>query len=159
MKLQIVAIGKMKSGPEQELFERYFKRTRSMGLNLGFSDISVSEFSESRVSEINERKKSEAEQILNRCGQSVVVALDEHGKDYSSVDFSRLLGGFRDEGIQQISFALGGPDGHGDKVLSYAKTKLRFGAMTWPHQIARILLIEQMYRAMTILARHPYHRQ
>ncbi|WP_346913364.1 23S rRNA (pseudouridine(1915)-N(3))-methyltransferase RlmH [uncultured Roseibium sp.] len=88
-----------------------------------------------------------------------LVVLDEHGKSLSSLHFSRKLEGWKDEGVQDVVFAIGGADGHGAELLARADLKIAFGTMTWPHQLVRILLSEQIYRALTIQAGHPYHRE
>ena len=87
-----------------------------------------------------------------------LIVLDERGKSMTSVHFAKMLEDFRDSGSKHLTIALGGPDGHCEKVRQRADLLLSFGAMTWPHQIARILLSEQLYRAATILSGHPYHR-
>ncbi|MCP4183492.1 MAG: 23S rRNA (pseudouridine(1915)-N(3))-methyltransferase RlmH [Hyphomicrobiales bacterium] len=160
MKLKISAIGKLKTGPEQELFSRYFKRAQVSGAKLGFSSISHQEFPESRNSLVQIRKQQEGEllsPIENK--KSVLMVFDENGKDFTSARFAKLLAHQRDQGNRELIMTLGGPDGLDQKLLNNASYSVRFGPMTWPHQIARILLAEQLYRAMTILAGHPYHRQ
>jgi 23S rRNA (pseudouridine1915-N3)-methyltransferase len=160
MKLKISTIGKLKSGPEQDLFSRYLTRSRKIGLQLGFSAILLQEFPESRNPSASRRKQQEAELLFSTAGKGgVIVAFDENGKDLSSPQFSRYLGNELDCGTKELVLALGGPDGLDSELLARAKSTLRFGRMTWPHQLARILLAEQLYRAMTILSGHPYHRQ
>ena len=88
----------------------------------------------------------------------VLVALDERGQTVSSEAFAQSVGAKRDGGTRSIVFAIGGPDGHGDEVRERATELIALGRMTWPHQIARVLLLEQLYRATTILSGHPYHR-
>ena len=160
MKIKIAAIGKLKSGPEQELFTRYLKRSRQLGSQLGFSQILLHEFTESKNPVLIARKQQEAELLLSTAKtNSTLIAFDENGKDITSQQFAALLKNERDEGTNELVFALGGPDGFADEMLGKAKISIRFGKMTWPHQLARILLIEQLYRATTILCAHPYHRQ
>jgi 23S rRNA (pseudouridine1915-N3)-methyltransferase len=86
------------------------------------------------------------------------VALDEHGQDLGSVALSDLVQKNLDTAVPEIAFAIGGPDGHGQEVLGAANVVLRMGKMTWPHQLARVMLAEQLYRSITILSGHPYHR-
>jgi 23S rRNA (pseudouridine1915-N3)-methyltransferase len=160
MKLKISAIGKLKSGPEQELFSRYFKRAQVSGNKLGFSSITHQEYPESKNSSVQIRKQQECKLLFpveNK--NSALMVFDENGKDFTSTKFARLLAHQRDQGNNELIMTLGGPDGLDQKLLNKAKYSVRFGSMTWPHQIARILLAEQLYRAMTILAGHPYHRQ
>ncbi|MEC8154258.1 MAG: 23S rRNA (pseudouridine(1915)-N(3))-methyltransferase RlmH, partial [Pseudomonadota bacterium] len=90
-------------------------------------------------------------------GSSFVIALDERGEDMTSPDFARLLGDRLDQG-QSLSFIIGGADGLSDDVRECADRLIRFGRLTWPHQLVRGLLLEQIYRAETILLGHPYHR-
>lgn len=160
MKLIIAAIGKQKAGPETELAAKYIDRARKAGRALGFTSVEILEFPESKARSTQERKAQEAETLLkslpNTC---TIVALDEHGKNLTSQDFSKLMDQERNSGNSEIAFIIGGPDGHGPELLSRANRKIALGAMTWPHQIARILLSEQIYRGMTILSGHPYHRE
>lgn len=160
MKLKISAIGKLKSGPEQELFSRYLKRAQAFGGQLGFPSIIHQEYPESRNTSVQIRKQQECELLFpieNK--NTALMVFDENGKDFTSTRFANLLAHQRDQGNKELIMTLGGPDGLDQKLLNNAKYSVRFGPMTWPHQIARILLVEQLYRAMTILAGHPYHRQ
>jgi 23S rRNA (pseudouridine1915-N3)-methyltransferase len=88
----------------------------------------------------------------------VIVALDERGRDFNSQDFARWLGTRQDAGARHAAFLIGGPDGHGAEVLAAAALQLCLGRLTLPHGLARAVLAEQLYRAATILAGHPYHR-
>ncbi|MCP4072674.1 MAG: 23S rRNA (pseudouridine(1915)-N(3))-methyltransferase RlmH [Hyphomicrobiales bacterium] len=160
MKLRISAIGKLKSGPEQELFSRYLKRARGTGVQLGFPTISHHQFPESKNTTGTIRKQQEAELLFSTTAKgNILLIFDENGKDFSSSEFAHLLANQRDQGAKELTMALGGPDGLDREFVGKANFSIRFGSMTWPHQIARILLAEQIYRAMTILAGHPYHRQ
>lgn len=159
MKLQILAVGKMKAGPEQELFARYADRASKSGKGLHLNGPELVEIPESRQSDVSARKSDEATQLIGRMNEDTrLILLDERGKDLSSIEFSNLIRSEQDMGTSNLAFAIGGPDGHGDELASKAFRKIRFGAMTWPHQIARILLVEQIYRAITIMSGHPYHR-
>lgn len=159
MRFTLSCIGKMKPGAEKDLLDRYLDRARKTGRGLGVSDISISELPESRAQRSEDRKAEEARGLLGSVsGAARFVVLDENGKNLTSPDFSRRLENWKDEGVPDVVFAIGGADGHGLELLARADLKLALGAMTWPHQIARILLAEQIYRAMTILSGHPYHR-
>lgn len=159
MKIHIVAIGRLKAGPESELFARYAKRFENMGRARGFSGIYVREFAESPGKNAAERQRKEAEKLLRALPErAVVVALDETGSSFASDKFAGALGRWADQGVGDLAFVLGGPDGLDRQVLDRAGLVLCLGAMTWPHQIARILLSEQLYRAASILSGHPYHR-
>ncbi len=154
MKFRIVAVGRMKTGPERALYEHYAGRVRPA--------IAISEVEEKRPLSSAELKAREAELLLAALdeakGKRAVVALDEHGKAFSSRDLAQRLQRFEEDGAQEIAFLIGGADGHGDAVLKRADLKLSLGAMTWPHMLVRGMLAEQLYRAQAILAGHPYHR-
>lgn len=159
MRITIASIGKLKAGAERELLARYLDRARKSGPALGFSGPDVIELAESRAQRAQDRKADEAQALIaalpERC---VVVALDERGKSMPSEDFASRIGRWRDDGRSDVAFVIGGADGHGEALLARAELTLCFGAMTWPHQLVRVLLAEQIYRAMSILAGHPYHR-
>jgi 23S rRNA (pseudouridine1915-N3)-methyltransferase len=98
--------------------------------------------------------------LLEAIGErATVVALDEHGAEWSSVDFAGRVGGWRDDGVAELAFAIGGADGHAPELLKRAAATVAFGRMTWPHRLARVMLVEQIYRAQQIIAGHPYHRE
>lgn len=159
MRISIFAIGRMKQGPERELVERYLDRCGKSGKSLGLSRFDVREWDESRAARAEERKSEEARHILTALAPgAVLVALDERGRSPSSPDFAERLGAWRDAGRPEAVYAIGGPDGHGDDIRARADLVLSFGAMTWPHQLVRLMLAEQIYRATTILSGHPYHR-
>jgi 23S rRNA (pseudouridine1915-N3)-methyltransferase len=159
MKIAILAVGRLKAGPERELFERYHDRATAAGRRLGLA-FALSEFPESRLSGGDARKDQEAEVILTRTPRdAVLVALDERGTTLDSAAFAERLRTWRDGGKSEVTIAIGGPDGLGKAVLARADLRLAFGAMTWPHQLVRTMLAEQLYRAVTILAGHPYHRE
>lgn len=160
MRLSILAVGRMKAGPEQELYDRYADRISKSGKALHFMGPDLHEIIESRAQDTQKRKSEEAEQLIKAAGEGArIIVLDEKGKDLSSQEFSQLLKTEQDMGTQKLAFAIGGADGHGDELKNISVRKIRLGAMTWPHQIARILLVEQIYRGITILAGHPYHRE
>lgn len=160
MRFTISCIGRMKAGADKDLFDRYLDRARKIGRGLGVTEVALAEFPESRAQRADERKSEEAAVLLNSLPSGArLVVLDEHGKSLSSVAFSQKLEAWKDEGVQDVVFAVGGADGHGSELLGRANLKIAFGAMTWPHQLVRILLSEQIYRALTIQAGHPYHRE
>jgi 23S rRNA (pseudouridine1915-N3)-methyltransferase len=156
MLITIAAVGKLKAGPERELYDRYVERAAAAGRGLGLT-FTTREFSESRAATVPARKDQEADALLGVGG--VTIALDEHGKTLDSRAFAGRLAKWRDDGTGGLTFALGGPDGHGPALLQKSALRLAFGPMTWPHQLARIMLAEQLYRAVTILSGHPYHRE
>ena len=159
MRLVVISIGKLKQGPERELAERYRERFDDIGRKLGFRGLTIHEIPESRARDTATRISEEAVAIAAAIPEkSVLVALDEHGKSIDSATFARQLGQWRDEGIANTIFAIGGADGLSPDLQRNAKLRIAFGSATWPHQMVRVMLLEQIYRAATILAGHPYHR-
>jgi 23S rRNA (pseudouridine1915-N3)-methyltransferase len=159
MRLLIAAVGKLKQGPERELFAHYLSRAEALGRKLGLSPLTSIEISESKSSTPDLRVGGEAEALLAKVPSGhTVVCLDREGDALSSAQFALLLAKLRDGGTPGVAFLLGGPDGHGREVVEKSDRTLSLGAMTLPHGLARIVLTEQVYRAMTILFGHPYHR-
>ncbi|WP_150525289.1 23S rRNA (pseudouridine(1915)-N(3))-methyltransferase RlmH [Roseibium sediminis] len=159
MRLKIGCIGRLKAGAEKDLFDRYIDRARKAGRPIGVGDVTLLELPESRAGRAADRKREEAANLLSQLdARARLVVLDENGKSLSSESFSEKVFSWVDEGVGEIVFVIGGADGHGEEVLQRADLKLAMGAMTWPHQLVRILLTEQIYRAITIRSGHPYHR-
>ncbi|HEX4893300.1 MAG TPA: 23S rRNA (pseudouridine(1915)-N(3))-methyltransferase RlmH [Hyphomicrobiaceae bacterium] len=158
MRLTIAAIGRLKDGAERTLVDRYVERLKS-GKSIGLGPVREIEFTESRLPGAAERKSDEAERLLRAVSAADVrVALDETGRQISSEAFARWISQRRDAGAREAAFIIGGPDGQGPAILSAAQLVLSLGAMTLPHGLARAVLAEQLYRAVTILSGHPYHR-
>jgi 23S rRNA (pseudouridine1915-N3)-methyltransferase len=143
MRLVVIAIGRLKQGPERELAERYQKRFDDIGRKLGFRGVETVEIPESRAATPE---------------KSVLVTLDERGENIDSAAFSRHLERWRDRSVSCTTFVIGGADGLSPDLRRNGQLAMAFGAATWPHQMVRIMLLEQLYRAATILAGHPYHR-
>ena len=139
MLLHIVARGKIGRSPEGELVERYLKR-------IGWP---------TRVTELPES----GGKMPPPGESSVTILLDERGEQLPSLAFARKLEGWRDSGRREARFLIGGADGFGDEEREKADLLLAFGAATWPHLLARAMLAEQLFRATSILANHPYHRE
>lgn len=159
MDIGLLAVGRLKAGPERELCERYLERARKLGGRMGFRGFTVREIPESRAARSEDRIAQEAEALSALVGEGGrIVGLDEGGDLWSSEKFARSLGHDADTSVPHTTFIIGGPDGLSAGILARADIRLSFGRMTWPHQIARILVSEQLYRAMTILSGHPYHR-
>ena len=160
MQLIVFAVGRMKKGPERELTGRYVDRLEKVGPTVGLSWGGVTEIAESRATTARQRKSEEAGPGLALAEErgTALIALDETGKSLTSTDFATRLSDMRDQGARRLVLAIGGPDGHAPELLARADLSVSLGRMTWPHQIVRILLAEQLYRAVTILAGHPYHR-
>ncbi len=159
MRITVFAVGRMKAGPERELADRYFDRLKKTGSPLGLEFGSIIEIIESRAPQPELRKQEESSKVLEELEPGgVLVLLDERGKTMPSEAFAGAIARFRDDGKRHLLFAIGGPDGHHASLRNRADIVLALGAMTWPHQIVRILVAEQLYRATTILSGHPYHR-
>lgn len=158
MKIAVGAIGHLKSGPEKELAADYEARIRALGRQAGITGIVVKEWSESRAANSTGRKSDEAAELWGIVSDGPVVILDERGKAKSSEDFAAWLEKQAGHGHRQTTFLIGGPDGHDAESRVKADLVLSFGPMTFPHRLARIMLLEQIYRALTILVNHPYHR-
>lgn len=138
MRLHIIARGKIGRSPEAELVDRYLKRVTWTCKVTELPDVGGS-----------------VPPAATPCRE---VLLDERGKQLSSEQFAELLGRWRDDGVREARFLIGAADGHGAPAREQADLLIAFGAMTWPHMLARAMLAEQLWRATSILAGHPYHR-
>jgi len=159
MRVHIAAIGRMKQGPERQLVARYLDRAIAAGKPLALTGFEVAELAESRVSSAPSRKAEEARALRAALPEGVVIALDEHGRTLGSEAFATRIAGWRDDGRSAVSFVIGGADGLDPAFVAAADLTLSFSPLTWPHQLVRIMLAEQLYRATTILSGHPYHRE
>ena len=159
LRIVIAAVGKLKDDEERGIVARYVKRFDPAGKPLGLGPLTIIELPESRAASADSRKADEALRLMKAADDAgLKIALDANGSHYASDTFAKLLGKHADSGVKSCAFLIGGPDGHGDSVLQSADFKLSLGAMTLPHGLARVVLAEQLYRAATILAGHPYHR-
>ena len=155
----IAAVGRLKQGPERELAERFRKRAASSGRSAGLQAFDVVEIKESRAGDAHRRMLEESIAIANIIPErAVTVILDERGESMNSASFAGRLQGWRSEGQPALVFIVGGADGIAASLREKCSLRLAFGAATWPHQLVRIMLLEQLYRAVTILSGHPYHR-
>jgi 23S rRNA (pseudouridine1915-N3)-methyltransferase len=144
MHVSVYAVGRMKAGPERELAGRFLDRFAKAGPAVGLDFTGVTEIPESRASSADERRREEGQKLLARKDSATaIVLLDERGRNIGSEELARAIARFGETGPTLQSEA--------DLVLS-------FGKLTWPHQIVRVMLAEQLYRAATILSGHPYHR-
>ncbi len=151
MKLTIAAIGRSGRGPERDLYEHYAGRIRW--------PLALRELEEKRKLPAAEMIKREGELLLDAApAKATLVALDRRGRTLDSEAFAERLRRWRDDSVSDVAFLIGGADGHGDALLAQASLVVSFGAMTWPHLLARAMLAEQIYRAQQLLAGHPYHR-
>jgi len=158
MKLGLICVGRLKAGPERELYARYAERIGAFQ-RLGLEGLELKEIDESKAASAAERVSREGAELLAALpADSRLAAFDERGRAITSVAFAQFIASERDRGCKALRFAIGGAEGLDQSVLARATTIFSFGAMTLPHQLARILAAEQIYRAMTILAGHPYHR-
>jgi 23S rRNA (pseudouridine1915-N3)-methyltransferase len=159
MRIVVAAVGRLKQGPERELAERYRKRASEAGRSAGLSAVDIVEIRESRAGDAARRMIEESIAIANVIPQhAVTVILDARGESLSSATFAGRLQGWRSEDKPAVVFIIGAADGLAPTLREQASLAIAFGAATWPHQLVRIMLLEQLYRATTILAGHPYHR-
>lgn len=156
MRITLAAIGRARPGPARDLYQAYAQR------------LAHGPFGAPRLIELEERRPLPAEKLRRREAELLlgalpagarIVALDERGTSLSSADFAALLGRWRDEGLADLAFAIGGAEGLDETLRSAAAKVLSLGPMTWPHLLVRALLAEQLYRAQSILTGHPYHRE
>lgn len=158
MRIVVAAVGRLKDGAERDLAERYRGLAEGLGRRIKIGPLDVAELPESRRGNIDERRQDEARRLLDAVGEGLIVALHERGRALDSAAFAAFLRTSREEAHPRMAFLIGGADGHGAEALAAARLQLSLGAMTLPHGLARVVLLEQIYRAMTILAGHPYHR-
>jgi 23S rRNA (pseudouridine1915-N3)-methyltransferase len=159
MRIVVAAVGRLKQGPERELAERYRKRAADAGRSAGLSAVDIVEIKESRAGDTDRRMLEESIAIANIIpDRAVTVILDERGESMSSSSFAGRLQGWRAENKPAIVFIVGAADGLAPALREKASLAIAFGPATWPHQLVRIMLLEQLYRAVTIIAGHPYHR-
>lgn len=161
MRVVIAAVGRLKSGPDSALFERYIERARTSGRACGLTGMDLIELGESKLASPAERMAAEGEALLAKAKLAAadrLVCLDERGAQPTSVQFADLVGRTRDQGCPRLVFAIGGADGHDQAMRRAAHETIALSALTLPHGLARIVLAEQIYRAVTILTGHPYHR-
>ena len=158
MRIIVAAIGKLKRGPERELAERYRERAAKSGRGIGLRTVEIIEISESRARDAQRRMLEESIALANIIPKdAATVLLDPRGEPVDSTAFAKRLSGWNDGG-RDAAFVIGGPDGLAPTLSDAADLRLAFGTLTWPHQLVRIMLLEQVYRATTILSGHPYHR-
>lgn len=159
MRLVIGSVGRLKDGPENMLFERYAERIPHMGRSVNIGPFSLQEISENKSKSAEERARLESKALLEKLPDGAhIVALDERGRSLTTAEFADFLAKQREDACSCLAFAIGGPDGHGPQMREHSHRTLSLSAMTLPHGLARVILAEQIYRALTILAGHPYHR-
>ena len=159
MKLVIHAVGRLKEPAEKALVEDYLRRAKPLLRRMGITDVVVRELPESRAETPELRKRREADDILKRIdGKAPVLLLDERGEDMTSRAFATWLRKLAGRGGKELVIIIGGPDGVDERLRERADVTVAFGRMTWPHRLVRVMLAEQLYRAGSIAAGLPYHR-
>jgi 23S rRNA (pseudouridine1915-N3)-methyltransferase len=152
MRIRILCVGRLKDGPERELVDDYLARAQKSGKQLGYRGVEEIELASSS-------KEDEGERLIAKHGKGVLVRLDERGEAWTSQDLSKRLARWRDSGEEAASFVIGGADGTSPAVAKAARHTISFGVQTWPHRLVRVMLAEQIYRALSIEAGSPYHRE
>ncbi|MAF98575.1 MAG: hypothetical protein CMH26_08080 [Micavibrio sp.] len=151
MKIDLLVIGRLKKGPLYDLCQDYLKR---IGWNVNILEFESKHRDPARI------QHDEAEFLLGKIDQNaVIVVLDERGHGLRSLDFAKTIEGFQNSGETHMQFIIGGADGLTEDVRNHANILLSFGQQTWPHMLARVMILEQIYRAQQILQNHPYHRE
>jgi len=152
LRIRILCIGRMKDGPERALVDDYLARAEKAGKALGYRAVEEAELNSST-------KEDEGKRLLTRHGAGVLVRLDERGESWTSLELSKQLAKWRDAGEDAVSFVIGGADGTSADVAKAARHSMSFGVQTWPHRLVRVMIAEQVYRALSIEAGSPYHRE
>jgi 23S rRNA (pseudouridine1915-N3)-methyltransferase len=159
VKLVLAAVGRLKAGPERELFDRYSKRAAALSGSAGLAGVTFREIEEAKARDLDERRAAEAKALAEIAGKGAwVCALVERGTALTSAGWAQEIAQARDSGVGNYAVVIGGPDGLDPEFRRAARSRIAFGALTWPHQIVRVLAAEQIYRCLTILTGHPYHR-
>ena len=161
MQLKLICVGKMKAGPERDLLDRYADRMRKLAPQLGMSWSGIVEIPESRAAGEKARKVQEAAALSThiKADRAAIIVLDERGESLGSPQWAKLVDRHREAGTTELSILIGGPDGVDAQLRARADKCVSFGKQTMPHQLVRIIATEQLYRVLTILNGHPYHRQ
>ena len=153
MKITLLAVGRLGRSVEAELARDYASRATATGRSLGLGPVEIVEVEAKKPG-----KAAEAEVLRAAIGDAYLICCDEHGEALSSRAFASRIGKLRDEGVRRLVLVIGGADGIDPELLKEARSTLAFGVQTWPHALARAMLAEQVYRAASILAGSPYHR-
>lgn len=158
MRISLIAVGRARAGAARQLYEDYAGRIRIIGPAQGVRAFELVEIAESGAAAPTVRIAREGSAIARSAGDAPTVVLDERGENIASTALARWLGDTRDAGADRLAFVIGGADGLSGELRSGALRTIAFGRATWPHLMVRAMLAEQVYRALTILGRHPYHR-
>jgi 23S rRNA (pseudouridine1915-N3)-methyltransferase len=152
MRIRLLVVGRLKDGPERTMVDDYLSRAAKTGKPLGYRSVDEVEV------EAGGGKQAEGARLLAKSADSLLIRLDERGEPWTSTDLSRRLARWRDQG-ENVDFVIGGADGTSDDIVKKARATLGFGPQTWPHRLVRVMLAEQIYRALSIEAGSPYHRE
>ncbi len=154
MKITIISIGKFENSPHRLAFENYLKR---MKWDIELRELELKNAHNLSVDKI---KEGEGKLIAKAIKSgSVVIALDEKGKEFTSPNFAKLISNFAVQGDSHLTFLIGGANGLAAEIVAVANLKIALGLMTFPHLMVRAMLMEQLYRAQSIIAGHPYHKE
>jgi 23S rRNA (pseudouridine1915-N3)-methyltransferase len=156
MRGTIRAVGRLKAGPERILVDQYLERASAQGRACGLGPFEENELDPRRF---NTRQEETAALSHAVSAQSLVFALDETGQSLTSHEFAQILERARDDGVREAVFLIGGADGHARESLPRGARLTAFGKATWPHKLVRVMLAEQIYRAVSLIAGSPYHRE
>lgn len=162
MKLTLCAVGKLGATVENNLTKDYISRAGQTGRGLGVSAVELIEVDARKAAKAQTSallKAQEADAIRDALGEpGILITCDEHGDALTSRQIARRIDGYKDRGERRVTFLIGGADGLDPSLLEASAFSLAFGPQTWPHALARVMLAEQMYRGLSILAGSPYHR-
>jgi 23S rRNA (pseudouridine1915-N3)-methyltransferase len=157
MRIRILCVGRLKDGPERQLVDDYLARAQKSGKPLGYRGIEEIELASGSTED--EGARLLAKHALPKQAGGILIRLDERGEAWTSADLSKRLARWRDSGEETADFVIGGADGTSKAVASAARHAISFGPQTWPHRLVRVMLAEQIYRALSIEAGSPYHRE
>ncbi|MEL7107648.1 MAG: 23S rRNA (pseudouridine(1915)-N(3))-methyltransferase RlmH [Pseudomonadota bacterium] len=153
MHISIISVGKLKKGPEKDLVDDYVSRFNKAGPGLGLRSLKVIDVASGAG------LVAEGERLLSALPTGArCIRLDEHGPQLSSVQFSDKIARMRDDGLGQLCFLIGGAEGYSDEVRKACPDTLAFGPQTWPHRFVKVMIAEQLYRAVSLQAGLPYHK-
>jgi len=156
VRVTVAAVGRLRDGPESALIADYAARIRGAGRTVGVTSFDIREVEAPKGLAGAKRQAREGALLTEATMNARRIALDERGENLGSAEIAGHVARWRDEGAPEIAFLIGGADGHDPAVR--ADLRLAFGRATFPHMLVRVMLIEQIYRAVTILSGHPYHR-
>ena len=152
MRIRILCVGRLKDGPERALVDDYLARAQKSGKSLGYRAVEEIEIASGATAD-------EGERLLAKHAKGILIRLDERGEAWTSTDLSKRLAKWRDAGEDACDFVIGGADGTSSAIAAKARHTISFGIQTWPHRLVRVMLAEQIYRALSIEAGSPYHRE